>query len=454
MNVVALKPLRIDLFERPVQLRLPFRFGAATLHHCQQAFVRVECQAYGRTVVGATAELMVPKWFDKSRERSNDQNVEDLREALRFARAAYLGAAGARSPWQFSHQQGTEAIEHGVARGLPRLVAQFGVAQLDKALADAALRTTALGLAEGLARGLFGDPWSGGLVLQQPQRIVLRHTVGLLDRLVSDDAGTDPQDGLPATLQDAIRAHGLTHFKLKLCGERDADIDRLTRIAALLDAEVRGEWHVTLDGNENFSSAEVLAAFWQALLAAPALTRLVERTLLLEQPLPRKLALQQRVDTLGIGVPLILDESDDAYGVFERGLALGYRGISSKACKGLYRSLHSAALVARDPAHRLLSGEDLTCQAGLAVQQDTLLAATLGVTHIERNGHHYVDGFGSAPAAEAEAFARAHPALYETAANGRPRLAVHDGALSLRSLHGPGFATTAEPDWSSLTPIA
>jgi hypothetical protein len=40
-----------------------------------------------------------------------------------------------------------------------------------------------------------------------------------------------------------------------------------------------------------------------------------------------------------------------------------------------------------------LSGEDLTTQAGLALQQDLALAATLGITHIERNGHHYVDGF-------------------------------------------------------------
>lgn len=120
----------------------------------------------------------------------------------------------------------------------------------------------------------------------------------------------------------------------------------------------------------------------------------------------RKVALDQPIHTLGIEVPVILDESDDHAGVLERGLALGYRGISSKACKGIYRSLHSAAHHARSPTPAAV-GEDLTCQAGLAVQQDTLLAASLGVTHIERNGHHYVDGFGIAP--DAEAHARARP---------------------------------------------
>lgn len=454
MKALPLRIARIDLFERPVVLRLPFRFGAATLERCEQAFVRVALDAGGRRAVGAAAELMVPKWFDKSPARSNVQNIADLRTALALARDAYRAAGAVASAWQLHRGAGAAAIDEGVARGLPRLVAQFGVAQIDKAVADAVLKAAELDFVSGLARGVLGDPWSGGLALQRPDRLTLRHTVGLLDRLRADDPGPDPADGLPATLQGAIRAFGLTHFKLKLSGQRDADVDRLVRIAAVLDAEVRGHWQVTLDGNENFASTDALAETWAALQATPALQRLLERTLLLEQPLPRAVALQQRVDGLGIAVPLILDESDDADDVFGRGLALGYRGISSKACKGLYRSLHSAALVAADPARRLLSGEDLTCQAGLAVQQDTLLAATLGVTNIERNGHHYVDGFGSAPAHEADAFADAHPDLYRRDAPGRPHLRIDDGAIGIGSLHGPGFGAAAQPDWSSLTALA
>ena len=182
--------------------------------------------------------------------------------------------------------------------------------------------------------------------------------------------------------------------------------------------------------------------------AAPGSLR---RTLLLEQPLARAVALRESIASLGIGVPVILDESDDHAGAFEEGLALGYRGISSKACKGIYRSMANAQRVAKDP-RLLLSGEDLTCQAGLAVQQDTLLAASLGVQHIERNGHHYVDGFGSAPADEAMAFAEAHPSLYETG-SGRPHLNVRHGRLDLISLHVTGFASAAMPQWRSLQTI-
>ncbi|MCB2035129.1 MAG: hypothetical protein KDF57_18110, partial [Ottowia sp.] len=62
----------IELYERPVHLRLPFRFGVVTLTHCPQAFARVCVRlADGRSAWGAAAELMAPKWFDKNLALSN-----------------------------------------------------------------------------------------------------------------------------------------------------------------------------------------------------------------------------------------------------------------------------------------------------------------------------------------------------------------------------------------------
>lgn len=448
MNPSHVRLRRVDLFERPVTLRLPFRFGAATVTHCPQAFVRVEAQVGGQSVIGATAELMVPKWFDKSPALTHEQNFEQLRLALRLARDAYGSADTALTPWGLSQHLGEAGIARGVALGLPRLAAQFGAALLDKAVADAVLRAAGAAWAPGVQAGLLGDPWSPLLTLRQPAEVALRHTVGLADRLTDDDPGTDPGDGLPATLSSAIDAYGLRWFKLKLCGDTERDIARLTAIAALLDAKVNA-YRVTLDGNETFGDAAALGAFWRVLVNAPGLRRLLASTVLLEQPIARARALVEPIAPVGITLPVILDESDDHPEAFETGLALGYRGISSKACKGLYRSLHSAARVAQEPQRLLLSGEDLTCQAGLAVQQDTLLAASLGVGHIERNGHHYVDGFGAAPAAEALAFAAAHPGLYAEQ-GGRVRLQVRNGHLDLHSLHKPGFASAAQPDWSAL----
>ena len=77
----------------------------------------------------------------------------------------------------------------------------------------------------------------------------------------------------------------------------------------------------------------------------------------------------------------------------------------------------------------------------------------LGVTHAERNGHHYVDGFGETPAREAERFLAAHPDLYERS-GGKVRLAIHDGDLLTGSLTAPGFASAVHPDWSTIAPLA
>ena len=254
MTGVTLRVHEVQLYQRHVTLRLPFRFGAATVTQCPQAFVRVLADVNGQRVQGASAELMVPKWFDKSPSLTQEQNFEQLRESLRNAREALLAAEDALSPHALSQEAGDAAMVVSVGRGLPRLAAQFGTALLDKAVADAALRAAGLPWVEGLRAGVLGDPWSQRLRLQRPTQVVLRHTVGLADRLTDADPGTDPQDGLPATLEAAIRRHGLHHFKLKLCGQIEADVDRLTRIGEVLQ-RLGGDYRVTLDGNETFTDA-------------------------------------------------------------------------------------------------------------------------------------------------------------------------------------------------------
>lgn len=99
-----------------------------------------------------------------------------------------------------------------------------------------------------------------------------------------------------------------------------------------------------------------------------------------------------------------------------------------------------------------MSAEDLTAPAGLAVQQDLALASVLGLDHVERNGHQYIDGMASAPGREQASFLAAHPGLYERS-HGAVRLAIHDGALALDSLSQPGFAGGAMPDWTTLAPM-
>ena len=454
-------------YERPVKLRLPFRFGVVTLTEAPQAFVRARVRMQdGREGEGVAAELLVPKWFDKSPELSHEDNFNQLRTSLAAARRALM-AAGENTPFGLSAS--VEAAHHAecAKRKLGGLVASFGLALLDRAILDALgriesrtifdlARANSFGLTAATAPDLAGfdfDKFVGSLA---PARSIhVRHTVGLVDALTrAETEGKRLNDGLPESLEEAVGAYGHTHFKLKVNGDPVADVERLARIAAVLD-RAREPYFATLDGNEQYGDVDAVTALWRRIGEEPRLARLKSSILFIEQPIARSHALAKPVESLSSEIFIEIDESDADIGTFPRARDLGYRGISSKACKGLYRALLNRARVAKWNAeaaseHFFMSAEDLTTQSGVAVQQDFAQALLVGATHIERNGHHYVDGMAGAPDAEQGAFLAAHPDLYART-SGRVRLAIRDGRAALGSLHTtPGLATGPLPDFSAM----
>lgn len=474
MTAPTFHVIAIELYERPVALRIPFRFGAATVTHAPQAFVRARIRlagvvSGGDEAQGAAAELMIPKWFDKSPQKSNAENVSDLRKALASAADAYASEGSSRTAFGHAAAHYHSLLAAGAAAGLNALVSNYGPSLIDRAILDAlcralgvsfnvAIRGNVPGIDTSLTPDLAGfdlDRFLRGL--GSAARIAARHTVGMLDPIRTPDAAGGVGDGLPETLEQVIAVYGNRYFKLKLGGRPDADLRRLTEIAVVLDR--LPEYTVTLDGNEQFADVMTIAEFWRKAAATPSLARLVAATLYLEQPLARALALATDVAEIARSKPLLIDESDATLDAFPAARSLGYSGVSSKSCKGIYKSLLNAArctLWNRSmPRGYFLSAEDLTMQAGLAVQQDLALASVLGLTHVERNGHHYVNGFAGqgADAAEQQRFLSAHSDLYETS-RGSVRLAIRDGSIALGSLEIAGFASGAEPDWTALEPMA
>ncbi|NTI17425.1 mandelate racemase [Agrobacterium rhizogenes] len=466
------EPLKIRLveaeaFERPVKLRLPFRFGAATLREARQIFLRVRIEdAHGRSASGMAAELMVPKWFDKSPELTNADNENQLRRSLALALDALQGAGLETA---FTLHAAVEAAHHAraAAERLNGLVASFGLALANRAVLDALCRLEGLTVAQAIKANrpgidasttpdLEGFDLSGFLSTLAPARsLAARHTVGLVDAIETRDiaAGERLNDGLPESFEEAIDAYGLTFFKVKVSGVLDADIDRLCRITAVIDAKVPA-YSVTLDGNEQFASAEAVADLLARIRAEPKLARFASSILFVEQPIARAYAFEKPVTALAAFKPVEIDESDADIDAFITARRLGYTGISSKSCKGFYRSLLNRARVANwsadDGIAYFMSAEDLTTQGGLAVQQDLALASLIGMTHIERNGHHYVDGMAGAPEAEQAAFARAHDDLYAVR-DGRTRLRIEGGRIAIGSVIGAiGLGSSIALDWSAM----
>ena len=463
MPAPTFRIVALDRFERPLPYRLPFRFGAATVSSGVQAFVRARIRlADGREATGATAELMVPKWFDKDPARTQCENIDQLRASLAIAAAAYLDGR-ARTAFGHCAAHLAECREEGTRRGMPALAASFGAAEVDRAILDALCRALSRSVFDAITGNLVGfepaalapdlaafDASAFLRTMHAPARIDVRHTVGMADPLTG--APASGADGLPLTLEAAIARHGLRWFKVKLRGEPRADVDRLCAVAAVLDR--LPHYGVTLDGNEQFADIDGVRDLFARIDAEEALRRLRAAVAFVEQPLPRQATFE--CDVAGVtGPPLLVDEADGTVDAFPAAAARGYRGVSSKSCKGVYKSLINAARCAawnmRASTRRyFVSAEDLTTPAGLAVQQDSALAALLGAGHVERNGHHYIDGMSGAPRAEQDAFAAAHPDLYERSRD-NVRVAIRGGALALGSLATPGFASAAIPDFETLT---
>jgi hypothetical protein len=191
--------------------------------------------------------------------------------------------------------------------------------------------------------------------------------------------------------------------------------------------------------------------------AEPALHKLCAATLFIEQPIKRAVALARSIAPLARLRPVIIDESDGELDAFVRARALGYGGVSSKDCKGFYKSIVNLARcrvwnAEDDGGAYFLSGEDLTTQAGLSVQQDLALVALLGLADVERNGHHFIDGFAGRPQGESLAFLEAHPDLYHEA-DRRVRLTIERGRIALGSLECAGFGSAVVPDLSTTAPM-
>ncbi len=459
----------IALYERPVVLRLPFRFGVVTLTECPQAFARARIELPdGRSSWGASAELMAPKWFDKNLALSNEDNFDQLRAVTALARDAYLsdGApASAFGHFARHHDAHRLAAQH---RGFNPLLASYGPALLDRAVLDALCRANRISFYEairgnaagiGPARPEFAGLDMGGFLstLVPAAAIEARHTVGLVDAITDADLQDRVNDGLPETLEEVVRAYGHRYFKLKVGGDMAADLARLTAIAAVLDRSP-APYFVSLDGNEQYADAAGIAQLMARMRAAPALERLYASILFVEQPIARRQALDADLRGSPIGKPVIIDESDGELDTFVQARARGYAGVSSKTCKGFYKSILNAARCAawnagQTQTRYFMSAEDLTTQAGLSVQQDLALVNLLGVTHVERNGHHYVDGMAALPASEQQAFLAAHGDVYERS-HGAVRLRIAGGRIALASLDGPGFASAALPDFGAMAALA
>ena len=466
----------IDLNVLNMKARMPFRYGIASLVAVPHLFVRVTAEIHGRREVGLAADGLPPKWFTKNPEASFEDDLDEMLAVIRQACRLAQSADAAETVYDFWREIYNRQKEWAVSTPYPPLLWGFGVSLVERALIDAFCRATGAAFEGALRENGFGIRLddlqpdleaveAAALLPERASRSILaRHTVGLTDPLTDADVPVDErvEDGLPQSLEASIQAYGLTHLKIKLCGDAGRDADRLRQIAGLMDRRSASDYAFTLDGNEQYSEIDPFRALWESVVADPSLDRFMERLLFVEQPLSRDVALGEAAggalrEWTG-RPPMIIDESDGTLTSAAEALELGYAGTSHKNCKGVFKGVASACLIAdrrkNDPGRTyILSSEDLGNVGPVALLQDLAVAASLGVGHTERNGHHYFTGLSMVPQDVQAQVLQHHGTLYRRHEDGFPTLDVQHGRLRIGSVVDAPFGYGFDLDTSRFTPL-
>ena len=209
--------------------------------------------------VGASAEMLVPKWFDKRAHLSPDQTVDELRRSLSDRARSLSGRIPVSRPRSACTPRCLAAQLEACAReDIPPLAAAYGPAEIDKAILDALLRSAGVNFFDGMIGNIAGidarlspDLHDSDIAQflagrKRLERVAIRHTVGLDDRVEGEGGVADPKENT-----------GARYFKLKLNGDPDADAARLTRIGNEL-ATLAHDYRVTLDANEQYADLTAL----------------------------------------------------------------------------------------------------------------------------------------------------------------------------------------------------
>jgi hypothetical protein len=468
---LSIKETRVGLINSTT--RIPFRYGKACLTRCPQAIVRVLIEADGKLQAGYSGDCLPPSWFDKSPTKDYAQQIDDMLAVIQMAETFYLDEFASSqvffAGWWNAYQR---VQEEAATRGMTPLLASFGASLLERAAIDALCRTAGTSFAAAIRSDLLGiqaGEFFAELSGMQPSdwlpdkpvtSIYVRHTVGLSDPLTVGEIPPNERltDGFPQALEEYIEQSGLRYLKIKVSNQLANDVDRLRQIAEIVQRHRGDDYRVTLDGNEQYASASDFKALLSAITSDERLQTLWRNTLLIEQPLERSIALDEAntegIRDLAATKPVIIDESDGALDSYQRAIALGYRGVSSKNCKGAVKSVLNAGLTwlkndRGSNCDHVMTGEDL-CSVGIVpVQADMCLVATLGLSHIERNGHHYHPGLSYLPRQQRESALAKHSDLYENRGGIiAPRLV--DGRFEIESLQCDGFGFAVEPDMDAM----
>jgi len=441
---------------------MPFRYGIATMTEFPLLFLRLGVEVDGVRELGLASDLLPPKWFTKEPSKDPAEEIDEMLEVIEGA-VGLIQELEEDSVFDLWLELYRCQEKVGKLRGYPPLLAHFGTSLVERALIDAFCRIkqrsfSSLVNSNGFKIKLGGihaelaDFHPSDLLAPDPlSRIIARHTVGLGDPLKPETipSAERANDGLPQALSDCIEQYGLTHFKIKISGDIQVDLPRLTETFEVIEENAASSVRYTLDGNEQFKSTEAFQQYWNELESAKWFPSFFRDLLFIEQPLHRNVALAHSVAGLlgttgGQRPKLIIDESDGELGALPRALELGYHGTSHKNCKGVFKGIANRCLIEKRQREKperslIMSGEDLCNQGPVGLLQDLAVMACLGIESVERNGHHYCRGLAGFSKPLQQEVLNHHSDLYREMDEGWITLQLEKGMIDLTTINQSPF---------------
>ena len=148
---------------------------------------------------------------------------------------------------------------------------------------------------------------------------------------------------------------------------------------------------------------------------------------------------------------MIIDESDGSLYDALKALNMGYAGSSHKNCKGVFKGIANKCLMHKMSG--ILSAEDLCNVGPVALMEDLTVVASLGISHVERNGHHYMKGLSMFPEEIQLQVLDKHNDLYEKF-DTYPSVKISQGMISIDSVTTAPFALGFDIDRCQFTPAS
>src|SRR5262245_20354842 len=138
-----------------VRLRMPFRYGIATMTEGPVLFVRLQVEVHGRTWIGVSSDLLPAKWFTKIPTQPIAEEIAGMLQVIRQACTTAIGLEG-RNAFEIWRQLYEAQMAWAAKEEIPPLLANFGVSLVERALIEATAKVAGKTFAQMLQTNELG----------------------------------------------------------------------------------------------------------------------------------------------------------------------------------------------------------------------------------------------------------------------------------------------------------